>query len=185
MFQWVLQQLSPPFIQNHFRQLLGNTNHWQTGPGPRGGWAWWWSSPWSLCQGFSPERWQTRGNIIHDKPMSSVMQWMLLNNKINNRIVETLRYPAHFIFLQSIFSLGQLIFVVASVTDVSMVLSAIWLPGLGSENPGLWAPAPGLSVPQQTRDNKNMANTEQSKSRGNILVGTLIWARAFQGNCKL
>ena len=39
-----------------------------------------------------------------------------------------------------------------------------------SENPGLWAPAPGLSVPQQTRDNKNMANTEQLKSRGKIIL---------------
>ena len=39
--------------------------------------------------------------------------------------VELSRYPAHFVFLQSIFALAQLIFVVAIVTDVSMVLSAI------------------------------------------------------------
>ena len=50
------------------------------------------------------------------------MQWMVLN-KINNQSMS--RSKAHFVFLQSIFALAQLIFVVAIVTDVSMVLSAI------------------------------------------------------------
>ena len=169
MFQWVLQQLIPlPFILNRFRQLLGNTNHWQTGPGPRGGWAWWWSSPWSLSQGFSGEIWHTWADIIHDKQMPSVMQRMVLN-KINNqsRIVEI---SSSLYILAKYFSSSTINFC-CCYCDGCVHGSERHLTDAGaSENPGLWAPAPGLSVPQQTRDNKNMANTEQLKSRGKIIL---------------
>ena len=175
---------SSPFILNRFRQLLGKTNHWQTGPGPRGGWAWWWSSPWSLCQGLSAERWRTWADInIHDKQMPSVMQRMVLN-KINNQSINVEICSSLYILWK--YFCSSTINFCCCYCDGCVHGSERHLTDAGaSENPGLWAPAPGLSVPQQTRDNKNMANTEQLKSRGTILLWTLIWKEHFKtiSNC--
>ena len=77
-----------------------------------------------------------------------------------------LKKLSHFMFLQSIFAPEQLI-VVAVVTDVSMVLSAIWLPGPSSEIPGLWLRLRASESQHQTQGgNKKMPNVEQLKSRG-------------------